>query len=94
MSLVSGLSETTANACGFAGMGLCVFAYAYTTAFTGKAREPNPFVQHGANLAGALLLVVSLLVDTNAASLTMETIWAGIAFTGLVRALMSRKDHA
>lgn len=91
MSLVSGIPADVANACGFAGMGLCVFAYAYTTAFTGKAREPNPFIQHGANLAGALLLVISLLVETNPASLALESLWSAIAFVGLVRAIMARK---
>ncbi|WDF73869.1 CBU_0592 family membrane protein [Novosphingobium sp. KACC 22771] len=90
MSLITGIPEEIATACGFAGMSLCVFAYGYTTAFTGKAREPNPFVQHGANLAGALLLVVSLLVDTNVASLAMESLWAAIAFVGLIRAMMGK----
>lgn len=90
MSLITGIPEEIATACGFAGMSLCVFAYGYTTAFTGKARGPNPFVQHGANLAGALLLVVSLLVDTNVASLAMESLWAAIAFVGLIRAMMGK----
>jgi len=94
MSLVSGIPEEVATACGFAGMALCVFAYGYTTAFTGKAREPNPFVQHGANLAGALLLVISLLVDTNVASLAMESLWAAIAFVGLIRAVLAHKGNA
>ena len=94
MSLVSGIPAPFANACGFAGMALCVAAYAYTTAFTGGDKPPDPFIQHGANLAGALLLVVSLLVETNPASLALETIWSGIAATGLVRAIMSIKDRS
>jgi len=81
-----------ANGCGFAGMALCVGAYAYTS-FSERAGGPNPFIQHGANLAGALLLVLSLLVETNPASLTMESIWAAIALTGLLRALFARKDQ-
>ena len=93
MSLVSGIPESVANACGFAGMALCVGAYAYTTAFTGRAAEPNPYIQHGANLAGALLLVISLLVQTNPASLVLESVWSGIAFVGLMRALFARKDR-
>ena len=93
MSLVSGIPTPLANACGFAGMALCVAAYAYTTAFTGRTKGPDPFIQHGANLAGALLLVVSLLVETNPASLALETIWSGIAATGLVRAILSAKDR-
>ena len=90
MSLISGIPIAIANACGFAGMALCVFAYAYTTAYTGKTREPNPFIQHGANLTGALLLVVSLLVETNPASLAMERLWSAIAFVGLIRAIRAR----
>jgi len=91
MSLVSSIPEALANACGFAGMALCVGAYGYTAAYTGRTSAPNPFVQHGANLAGALLLVISLLVDTNPASLVMETIWSLIALSGLVRATITRK---
>jgi hypothetical protein len=92
MGLVSGIPEGVATACGFGGMALCVAAYAYSTAFTGGARQPNPYLQHGGNLAGALLLVISLLVDTNLASLVMESIWAAIGLTGLIRAIRARKD--
>jgi hypothetical protein len=92
MGLVSGIPEGLATGCGFVGMALCVGAYAYSTAFTGGARQPNPYLQHGGNLAGALLLVVSLLVDTNWASLAMESLWAAIGLTGLIRAVMARKD--
>lgn len=91
MGLVSGIPEALATGCGFAGMILCVGAYAYSTAFTGGTRQPNPYIQHGANCAGALLLVISLLVDTNWASLVMESVWALIGLTGLIRA---RKDKA
>ena len=58
------LDPLLANICGFAGMACIIFAYAYAT----QAREPNPFVQHGVNLAGAALLTVSLLVHLNPAS--------------------------
>jgi hypothetical protein len=88
MGLVTVIPEGVATACGFAGMALCVGAYAYSTAFTGGARQPNPWLHHGGNLAGALLLVVSLLVDTNWASLVMESIWAIIGLVGLIRAFI------
>ncbi|HZU63014.1 MAG TPA: permease [Novosphingobium sp.] len=91
MALVPAIPEALATAAGFAGMALCVGAYAYTTAYTGRPRGPNPYLQHGGNLAGALLLVVSLLVDTNPASLVLESVWALIAATGLLRALMAGK---
>ncbi|KPP95054.1 permease [Erythrobacter sp. HL-111] len=70
---------------GFAGTACIIGAYAYLTL---NAR-PNPFVLHGANLAGAALLTVSLLVHTNWPSLALEGFWAAIAITGLVKALRS-----
>lgn len=80
------IGETTANVLGFIGMACIIFAYAYAT---GKA-APNPFVQHGVNLAGALLLTVSLLVNLNPASLVLEFFWAAIAVWGLVKAFRGR----
>jgi hypothetical protein len=90
MGLVSFIPESAATACGFAGMALCVGAYAYATAFTGATRQPNPWLLHGANFTGAVLLVVSLLVDTNWASLVMESIWAAIGLAGLARAFVAK----
>lgn len=75
-----------ANYIGFAGMACIIGAYAYQTA----TEHPNPFVQHGTNLAGAALLTVSLLVHTNLASLVLEAFWAAIALFGLGRAWLTR----
>lgn len=72
---------------GFAGMACIIAAYAYQTA---KA-HPNPFIQHGTNLAGAILLTISLLVHTNLASLVLEGFWAAIALYGLMKALVGRR---
>lgn len=80
------MSPATANVFGFAGMACIIFAYGYIT----YARLPNPFVQHGVNLAGAALLTVSLLVNLNPASLVLEFFWAAIAIGGLVKALTDR----
>ena len=81
------LSHGTANAIGFAGMVCVIFAYAY---ITGHAR-PNPFVQHGVNLLGAVLLTVSLLVNMNPASLVLEGFWAAIAIWGLAKAVRAHR---
>ena len=81
------ISPETANLIGFVGMACIIFAYAYTT---GTA-APNPFVQHGVNLAGAVLLTVSLLVNMNPPSLVLEGFWAAIAIWGLAKALRSRR---
>lgn len=73
---------------GFVGMGCIIGAYAYLT----WKDEPNPFILHGTNLAGAVLLTVSLLVHTNLPSLVLEGFWAAIAIWGLWKAFASRKS--
>ena len=72
---------------GFVGMACIIGAYFYLTA----KDDPNPFVLHGTNLAGAALLTVSLLVHTNWPSLVLEAFWAAIAIWGFWKALKSRK---
>jgi hypothetical protein len=81
------MTELQANIAGFAGMACVVFAYAYQT---GKA-QPNPFVQHGVNLAGAVLLGISLLVNMNPASFALEFVWGAVAIWGLVKALRGKR---
>lgn len=76
-----------ANIAGFAGMACIVFAYWYITSHD----RPDPFIQHGVNLAGAALLTLSLLVHMNLASLVLEGFWAAIAIWGLVKAARNRK---
>lgn len=84
------ISPTTANLVGFAGMACIIFAYAY---MTGTAK-PNPFIQHGVNLAGAALLTVSLMVNMNPPSLVLEGFWAAIAIWGLVKAFRAKGKGA
>lgn len=81
------MTITIIDAIGFAGMACIIFAYAYVT----QVDRPNPFIQHGVNLAGALLLTISLLVNTNLASLVLEGFWAAIAVWGLVKAWRARR---
>lgn len=76
---------TLANVAGFAGMACIIFAYWYQT----SRNAPDPFVQHGVNLAGAALLTLSLLVNMNPASLVLEFFWAAIAIWGLWKAWRS-----
>lgn len=85
--MIVDLSPLLADLIGFAGMACIIAAYAYLTA----AKSPNPFVLHGTNLAGALLLTVSLLVNTNLASLVLEGFWAAIAVWGLIKAWRAPK---
>ena len=81
------MSPEVANVVGFVGMGLIIAAYFYLTA----SKAPNPFLLHGANLAGATLLVLSLLVNTNLPALVLEAVWAAVAIWGLSKALLSRR---
>lgn len=71
---------------GFLGTACIIGAYFYITA----SANPNPWVLHGTNLAGALLLTVSLLVHTNVPSLVLEGFWAAIALWGLSKAWRAR----
>ena len=73
---------------GFAGMACIIAAYAYLT----FKSDPNPFVLHGTNLAGAVLLTISLLVYTNLPSLVLEGFWAAIALYGIGKALRERRS--
>jgi len=84
------VSATLADVFGFIGTACIIFAYAYAT----QAKRLNPFVQHGVNLVGAALLTVSLLVNTNLASLVLEGFWAAIAIWGLAKAWRERGQQA
>jgi len=81
------MTSEVATIVGFVGTALIVAAYIYVTA----QKTPNPFVLHGMNFAGATLLVLSLLVNTNLPALVLEGIWAVVAIWGLSKALLSRR---
>ncbi len=72
---------------GFLGTACIIGAYAYLT----LTEQPNPFILHGTNLAGAALLTISLVVHTNWPSLVLEGFWAAIAIVGLTKAFQKRK---
>lgn len=84
------MSPLVANIFGFTGMVCIIAAYAYVTG----SKDPNPYLQHGVNLAGAAFLTVSLLVNMNPASLVLEFFWAAIAIWGLVKAARGRSREA
>lgn len=83
--MIADIPPLAANCSGFAGMVCIIGVYGYITA----SKTPNPFIQHGVNLAGAALLTVSLLVNTNPASLVLEGFFAAIAIWGLFKAARS-----
>jgi hypothetical protein len=86
--MILDLGAPLANACGFAGMAAVVAAYGYGTA----AAAPNPYLQHGLNLAGSILLTLSLLVNVNPASLVLEAFWSAIAIWGLAKAVRQGRE--
>lgn len=76
-----------ANIIGLIGSGLMVIAYAYTN----MAKTLNFVIFNLLNLVGSLLLLYSLTVHFNMASLTLEVVWAFIALVGLAKALREGK---
>lgn len=76
-----------ANIIGLIGSGLMVIAYGYSNI----TRALNFTLFNLLNLIGALLLIGSLTVHFNMASMALEIIWAFIALIGLGKALRKGK---
>lgn len=74
------MSFDFANIVGLAGSALMVIAYAYSNV----AKRMNLTVFNLLNLAGSLLLIGSLTVHFNLASMALEIVWALIAILGLL----------
>jgi hypothetical protein len=84
--MILDLPQWFSNILGFVGTVCCVIAYAYVT----YENNPNRYLQHGLNFVGAVLLLISLMVNVNLPSIAMEGLWAIIAGWGLLKALRSR----
>jgi hypothetical protein len=76
-----------ADAIGLLGSALFIAAYLYSNVV--KTIDFRLF--NAANLIGAVLLVISLAVHFNLASMVLEISWGLIAAFGLVKALVARK---
>ncbi len=70
-----------ANIVGLLGSAMMIVAYAYSN----LATTINFLAFNLLNLVGALLLISSLAVHFNMASMTLEIVWAAIALFGLVQ---------
>ncbi|MEQ6332375.1 hypothetical protein [Sphingobium sp. MK2] len=81
------MSFDWANIIGLAGSALMVVAYAYSNI----AKQMNFVFFNLLNLVGSLLLIWSLTVHFNLASMALEIVWTLIALLGLVKA-MKRKS--
>ena len=68
---------------GFIGSALMVIAYAYSN----MAKRIDFLIFNLLNLVGALLLIYSLTVHMNMASMALEIVWMAIALFGLARVL-------
>ncbi len=76
----------TANIVGLIGSAMMVAAYGYSN----FAAKINFTLFNLANLIGSLLLIASLAVHFNLASMALEIVWALIAVIGLARPLWKR----
>lgn len=81
------MSFDLANIVGLIGSGLMVVAYAYSN----MAKSLNFVIFNLLNLAGSLLLIWSLTVHFNLASMALEIVWAAIALLGLGNALRRKR---
>lgn len=81
------MSPLAADLIGFSGSFCIVAAYAYNSA----TDRVDPFLYNGINLAGALLLGLSLTVNYNLPSLVLEIVWTIVAVYGLTRAWRRRR---
>ena len=76
-----------ANIVGLLGSGLMVVAYAYSNI----AKEMNFLWFNLLNLVGSLLLIASLTIHFNMASMALEIVWAAIAVIGLANTIRKGK---
>ena len=81
------MNGTLANVVGMIGSALMVIAYAYSN----MAKTMDFRLFNLLNLVGALLLIASLTVHFNMASMALEIVWAAIAALGLAKALRPRR---
>ena len=82
------LSPLAANIVGLIGSAMMVVAYAYSN----MSAQMNFLFFNLLNLIGSLLLIASLTVHFNIASMAMEIVWALIAIFGLVKVLRAGKQ--
>ena len=75
-----------ADVIGLLGSAIMVVAYAYSN----MAKDLNFLFFNLLNLVGSLLLIASLTVHFNLASMLLEIVWAFIALLGLVKVWAQR----
>lgn len=82
------LSGFAADIIGICGSALFIGAFAYAN----MAQALNKLLFNALNLAGAILLLISLSVHFNLAAVILEIAWAAIALAGLIGAWRARPE--
>ena len=80
------MSPGLADAVGLVGSAVLVGGYAYSN----MAAQLDLALFNALNLVGALLLIVSLWVHFNLASMMLEIVWSAIAALGLAKSLRGK----
>ena len=70
--------------------GAFLFLAAYAGAQTGRL-DPRSLPALVINLAGAILILLSMIEDFNLGAFVLESAWGLIAFAGLVRLALKRR---
>jgi hypothetical protein len=83
------MSPLAGDIIGLVGSAIFLAAFAYAN----LARALNKVWFNLANLAGSILLLISLSVTFNLAAFVLETAWGAIAAVGLVMALRKSPSH-
>jgi len=83
------MTPLLADVIGLIGSALFIAAFAYAN----LAKQLNKVWFNLANLAGAILLLISLSVTFNLAAFVLEAAWGTIAVAGLVMAVRAKKPQ-
>lgn len=79
------MNPVLADAIGLVGSAVMLGAYAYSN----MAKSIHFLTFNLLNLVGSLMLILSLCVHFNLASMLLEIAWTGIALAGLAKALLA-----
>ena len=83
------MNPLLADIIGLVGSAMMVFAYAYSNI----AKAMDFVLFNLLNLVGSVLLIVSLTIHFNLASMLLEVVWAAIALLGLGKAWLTRSSR-
>lgn len=84
------MTPLLANVIGITASVLFMGAFVYAN----RVEKMDKLLFNAVNLAGAVLLLISLSVHFNLAAVVLETAWALIALAGIVKALQERRTGA